>query len=225
MSATRDADRERRFYDISAALRPELMTWPGVVERFERTLASSLEDGDAMTVSGLRLGAHTGTHVDAPCHFLAGGGGVETLPVSAFLGTAVVVDVPADERVVTAAVLDRLHVPPATRRLLAKTTNSGWSRSASAFDEAYVAFDESAAQWCIERGLVLVGVDYLSIEPYDAHTRGYPVHKALLGEGVVVLESLDLAGVPAGDYDLAVMPLLIPGSDGAPARAVLTRRP
>lgn len=86
-----------------------------------------------------------------------------------------------------------------------------------------MAYDTSAADWCVARSIELVGIDYLSVEPFrsDADTRNYPVHKTLLGAGVVVLESLDLVGVAAGGYDLVALPLLIPDSDGAPTRAVL----
>lgn len=214
-------DGTRALHDISAPLRAELVTWPGVVERFDRHTVASLDAGDAMTVSQLHLGAHAGTHIDAPCHFLRGAGGIETIPTDALLGSVHVVDVPAGIPVITAGLLDDAGVPDGTTRLLARTRNSGWSRRATAFDERYVAFDASAAAWCVDHGMVLVGIDYLSVEPFDADARDFPVHRTLLGAGVVVLESLDLLDVAAGPYDLVVLPLLIPGSDGAPARAVL----
>ena len=210
-----------RFIDISAPLRADLITWPGVVERFERTLASDLAAGDVMTVSHLRLGAHAGTHVDGPGHFLPHGGGVETLPLEVLIGPAQVVQIAPDRQIVAASDLDAAAVPAETERLLIKTGNSGWSRNDTAFREDYVALDESAAEWCLERGIRLVGIDYLSVEPFDAGNRAYPVHRLFLEAGVVVLESLDLAAASAGPYQLVALPLLIPGSDGAPARAVL----
>ncbi|HEX6255468.1 MAG TPA: cyclase family protein [Euzebyales bacterium] len=209
------------IHDISAPLRPELVTWPGVVERFARTEVASFAAGDAMRVSHLQLGAHAGTHIDAPSHFLPDGGGIETLPLDALIGPAQVIDVPRDVRLITADVLAAARIPSDAARLLARTANSGWSAHATTFDEQYVALDAGAARWCIDRGIRLVGIDYLSVEPFDADTRDYPVHKALLGAGVVVLESLDLADVVAGPYELTVLPLLIPGSDGSPARALL----
>ena len=208
-------------FDVSAPLRPELVTWPGVVERFDRSLVASLDAGDAMTVSQIRLGAHAGTHIDAPCHFLPDGGGIETVPLSALIGPAFVVEVPSGVSVITADVLDDANIPPSVRRVLARTTNSGWSHKSTVFDEDYVAYDESAATWCVRRGVELVGIDYLSVEPFSAGERDYPVHKTLLGSGIVVLESLDLLDVPPGRSELVVLPLLIPGSDGAPARAIL----
>lgn len=208
------------IHDISAPLRPELVTWPGVVERFDRREVASFAGGDAMCVSHLQLGAHAGTHVDAPRHFLPGAGGIETVPISALIGPAHVIEVPAGAPLITGDLLEA-QLPGGATRILARTTNSGWSRMETAFDASYVAYDTSAASWCVDRGVELVGIDYLSVEPFDADTRDYPVHRALLGAGIVVLESLDLADVPAGTYDLIALPLLIPGSDGAPTRAVL----
>jgi arylformamidase len=176
-----------------------------------------------MTVSHFRLGAHAGTHVDAPNHFLIGGGGIDSLPLDTLIGPAHVFAVPESAPTITAELLEHGGIPPDATRLLAKTRNSGWSSSDQAFVEDYVAFDESAAAWCLERGIRLLGIDYLSIEPFDADTRGFPVHTALLGAGVVIVESLELAEVEAGAYELIVAPLLVPGSDGAPARAVLIR--
>lgn len=212
----------RDLIDISAPLTSELVTWPGVVERFDRELVASFDDGDGMEVSHFHLGAHAGTHVDAPKHFVPGAGGIESVPLDALIGTAYVVEIPTGSPVITAALLEA-GVPDGTERLLAKTDNSGWSNRDAEFREDYIAFDESAADWCLEREIRLVGIDYLSVEPFDADERGYPVHKKLLGAEVAVVESLDLAGVAPGRYDLTVLPLLVPGSDGAPARAVLTR--
>lgn len=184
---------------------------------------ASFAAGDAMCVSHLQLGAHAGTHIDAPRHFLPGAGGIETVPASALIGPAHVIDVPAGMSTISADLL-AAALPRGATRVLARTTNSGWSQADTAFDESYVAYDTSAAAWCVEQGIALVGIDYLSVEPFDADTRGYPVHRTLLAAGVVVLESVDLMGVAAGAYDLVALPLLIPGSDGAPTRAVLMDR-
>lgn len=221
MSMTPPTTAGPTILDISAPLRDDLVTWPGVVERFERNLVASLDAGDAMTVSHLGLGAHAGTHIDAPCHFLPEGGGVETVPLSALMGPAFVVDVPDGVGVITDNFLDDANIPASAPRILAKTSNSGWSTRHTAFQESYVAFDESAAAWCMRHDIELLAIDYLSVEPFDADTRDYPVHKTLLGAGIVVLESVDLADVAPGRYDLVVLPLLIPGADGAPARALL----
>lgn len=211
---------DARIFDISAPLSEGLVTWPGTGEGFRREVVASLERGDPMRLSAIEMGAHCGTHVDAPCHFVEGAGGVDSIPVSALVGAAEVVEVPADVDTVSADILEAL-VPGPAARILLKTRNSGWSTSGDDFREDYVACDESAAAWMLRRGTALVGIDYLSIEPFDADERDFPVHRALLAAGVAIVESIDLSGVPAGRYRLAVLPLLIPGSDGAPARAIL----
>lgn len=211
-----------RWIEISVRVTPELVTWPGVVEGFERASEASFEAGDGMEVSRLHMGAHTGTHVDTPRHFIRGAGDIESYPLDAFVGPAVVLAIPDGDLIVTSDHLEAIE-QSRPERVLFRTTNSGWSTRETEFREDYVALDESAAQWCVDRGVKLVGVDYLSVEPFDADQRNYPVHKTLLGAGIVVLEGLDLAGVETGDYELVALPLLIPGSDGAPARALLAR--
>jgi arylformamidase len=207
--------------DISAPLSTELVTWPGVVERFERKVVASFEDGDGMAVSSFQLGAHAGTHVDAPNHFLRDQGGIETVPLGSLVGPAFVVEFGEDVDVVTADRLDSSLIPHDAERLLIKTRNSGWSVATTSFDTHFVGCDVSAAHWCVDRGMRLIGIDYLSIEPFTADVEGYPTHHTLLEAGVVVLESLDLAGVGSGPYTLIALPLRVPDSDGAPARAVL----
>ena len=211
----------RRLIDVSAPLREELVTWPGVVERFHRSVHSSLDAGDGMTVSSYQIGAHAGTHVDAPNHFIAGAGGIEAISLDSLVGPARVVAVPDSVDVITADTLTAAQLPAGTERVLLRTRNSGWSRSGAPFREDYVAADYSAARYLVDLGVVLVGIDYLSVEPFAADADDYPVHRLLLGAGVTVVESLDLAEVEAGRYELVVLPLLVPGSDGAPARAVL----
>jgi arylformamidase len=209
-------------HDITAPLRPDLPTWPDE-PGLQRTVTSDVADGDDATVSVLRMGSHSGTHIDAPVHFLPDGGGIETLPVDALVGPVHVVDLTGVEQWITAGDLDGAGLPPRVERLLAKTSNSGWSRSDTEFREGYVGFAESAARWCLERGVRLLGNDYLSIEPFEAAEDDQPVHHILLEAGVVILEGVELEGMEAGEYELAALPLQIPGCDGAPTRAVLVR--
>jgi arylformamidase len=210
------------LHDITAPMRPDLPTWPDE-PGLTRTVTARVEDGDPATVSVLRLGSHTGTHVDAPGHLVAGAAGVEALPLQALVGPALVVDLRHVEGSIRAADLEAAlgGRPARIERVLARTRNSGWSAADTAFRRDYVAYDASAARWCIERGVLLLANDYLSIERFDAAEHGLPVHHMLLGAGVVILEGVDLDGVAAGAYDLAALPLLAPGSDGAPTRAVL----
>jgi arylformamidase len=209
-----------KLYDVSAPLRNGMPVWPGDPP-FRRTLQKSIDRGDECTVSELSLGAHTGTHVDAPSHFVRGGGDMGSIPLELLVGPADVVDLTGVATAIGATDLERAEVPEGTVRLLAKTSNSGWSTGDSEFREDFVAYESSAAEWCVDRGVRLLGIDYLSIEPYGDEREGHPVHRTLLDAGVVILEGLDLARVKPGRYLLLALPLSIPEAEGAPARVLL----
>jgi arylformamidase len=178
------------------------------------TTALSLDRGDAANVSRLTLGSHTGTHVDAPAHFVRGGAGVDRLPLDVLLGPARVLACPPGP-IGTATVAGQGRPG---ERLVLKTGNSAlWRRGAFAAD--YQALTLDAARSLVDARVGLVAIDYLSIEPFGAP--GHPVHRCLLEAGVVVLEGLDLSGVEAGRYELCCLPLRIRDGDGAPARALL----
>jgi arylformamidase len=198
--------------DISVPIRPEMHIYdgnPGV--RLERE--TSIADGAHANVSRLELGVHTGTHVDAPLHFIDDGAGAETLALDTMLGAAVVVDATTVDGDLDAAALAGLDLPAGARRILLKTRNSVlWERDS--FTHDFVRLTGTGARFLIERGVELVGIDYLSIGDADAH-------RALLGADVTVLEGLDLREIEPGEYDLVCLPLRLEGADGAPARAVL----
>ncbi len=206
-----------RLYDITLPISPDLVTWPGDprvrLERFAR-----IEDGDVANVSRVAMGVHTGTHVDAPLHFVADGRPVDALPLERLIGRAYVVHLPHVDAI-TAEVLENADIPPRTRRVLFKTRNSDlWAQGATAFREDYVALTVDGAEWLVQRGVRLVGVDYLSVAPYHDPV---PTHRALLQADVVVVEGLNLSAVEQGRYTLYCLPLKFQGADGAPARAVL----
>jgi RpiB/LacA/LacB family sugar-phosphate isomerase len=202
--------------DISVPIHPEMHVYegnPGV--RVERHM--SIAEGADANVSLLELGVHSGTHVDAPLHFLDGHAGAETLPLDTMLGHAVVVDATGVGDGLDAAALDTLAIPAGARRILFKTRNSGlWERDA--FTHDFVRLDGTGARFLLDRGVELVGIDYLSIGDADAH-------RELLGADVTVLEGLDLREIEPGEYELVCLPLRLEGADGAPARAVLLPRP
>jgi arylformamidase len=203
------------FFDISLPIREGMIVYegdPGVTVGS----AAAIERGDPANVSTLTFGSHTGTHMDAPLHFLAGAAGIDTLALDVLLGPALVAEVDA-ERLIEP---DHLAAVPlgAHTRVLFKTRNSAlWGRPA--FAREYVALSLASARLLVERGVKLVGIDYLSIEAFGA--AGHPVHKTLLGAGVAILEGLDFRGVPPGVYELCCLPLRIAGGDGSPCRAVL----
>ena len=207
-----------RIYDVTLTISPDLVVWPGdpdiVAER-----VSKIEDGDPVNVTRLALSAHTGTHVDAPYHFLENGKTVEHLSLKLLTGRAYVVHLP-DVDLITREVLEEAGIPPRTRRVLFKTKNSRlWTRkNHKTFNTNFVALDADAAALLIQRGVKLVGVDYLSVAPYEDTV---PTHTTLLEAGVIIVEGLDLSKVDPGRYTLYCLPLKIAGADGAPARALL----
>lgn len=205
--------------DISMTVAPGMLHWPGTTSP-EMRWESRLADGDGADVSCWTLGAHQGTHIDAPSHFLPGGPTVEGIDPGRLIGPVVVVDLGHLDRPVCAADL-RPHCPPGTERVLLLTRNS--QRLGAPFDPGYVALDLSGAEFLVTLGVVCVGIDYLSIERPEG---GGQVHRRLLGEGVVIIEGLDLSRVPvpsggAAGYWLCCLPLRLAGGEGAPARAVL----
>lgn len=207
----------RSVYDITVSLSPRLAVWPG--DDPVRMVQKSVPvEGGAATVSTLTFGAHAGTHIDAPLHFVQGGKTIDALDLDVLLGPALVVqDLAAN--VLTAPVLDALAIPAGVERLLIHTRNSRiWARDAGTFHKDYVAVTEDGARWLVNRGVRLVGVDYLSVAPFGDGVRP---HRVLLEAGVVVVEGLDLSGIVPGWYELACLPLKVAGGDGAPARAVL----
>jgi arylformamidase len=208
-----------RTYDISLTITPDLPTWPGdpkiVLERF-----SKMEEGASCNVTQISACVHIGTHVDAPYHFL--GGQAETIdqiPLSLLTGRAYVLHLPDEVNLITAEVLNQTRIPPRTRRLLFKTRNSaGWTGQNDPFNENFVAISADGAQFIVDHGIRLVGVDYLSVAPFAVPR---PTHEILLQAGVVVIEGLNLSQVSQGRYSLYCLPLKIGGADGAPARAIL----
>lgn len=190
---------------------------------FRRELAASIAGGDVCNTSRLECSVHSGTHVDAPLHFIEGAGGVENLSLDAMIGSAWVADArDATDHLDTtghldASAVDALDIPAGTERLLLRTANSQLWESPE-FSQDFVALTVDAAEALVERGIRLVGIDYLSIAPFADPA---PTHLALLGAGVVVLEGLDLRRVAPGRYLLTCLPILLDGADGAPARVVI----
>jgi len=201
------------IHDISVPIRPDMPIYdgnPGVeVERVD-----AIADGAPANMSRLTLGAHTGTHVDAPLHFIDGAPGAEGIPLDALYGPAVVVDATsvAGESIGQAD-LESLGIPEGAERVLLKTRNSElWNQDA--FTRDFLRLDGSGARFVISRRIRTIGIDYLSVGDREAH-------RELLGAGVVPVEGLDLRRVEPGEYTFVCLPLDVVGSDGAPARAIL----
>jgi len=178
--------------------------------------------GDALTLSAYSLGAHSGTHIDAPMHFVRDGAPIDRVPLEPFIGPARVIDIPDGVQSIDAAELSR-HDWKGPPRVIFRTRSSlrGWMRSPTfRRDFAYIAPD--AAQLLADAGVKLVGIDYISAEQFGAAAPR--THRILLGKGIPIVEGLLLEDVRAGDYDLIVLPMKVGGHEGAPARAVLRPR-
>ena len=171
-----------------------------------------VEKGDVCTVSRLTMGAHTGTHIDAPIHFLPGGSGAEVIPLESLIGPARVIEI-KDPEAVKAEEL-RSHNLGTRERLLFKTSNSERCWKTSQFVPDFVSIAEDAAAYLASLDTLAIGIDYLS-------AGGPETHRTLLGAGVVIVEGLNLTGISQGRYELLCLPLKLSGGDGAPARVLL----
>lgn len=209
--------------DISLAITDSLPTWanaePGPsiewLQSYEKT-------GAECCVSAVRLGSHLGTHLDAPLHFVQGGASVDQIDPGRLVGPAYVVEIPDFVGLeIPVDMLARESIPPGTRRLLLKTSNTRKRFLASKhFRSDFVALGADSARWILERGIDLVGIDALSIGSAQTGSGG-DVHRILLRAGAVVVEGLNLADVSPGEYTLICLPLRIVGVEGAPVRALL----
>jgi arylformamidase len=207
------------WIDISVPLRTGMPHWPGDIPvSIPQTM--DMKAGAVCNVRTISMSAHTGTHMDAPLHFLADGASMEAMPLDATMGSARVVAI-EDDRAITRRELEPL-APAAGERLLFKTRNSRlWRDRCRFFIKNFVAIEADAARYLAHCGVRTVGVDYLSVGLYEAD--GDETHRILLGAGIWVIEGLDLSRVEPGNYELACLPLRIEGGDGAPARAAVRR--
>jgi arylformamidase len=209
-----------RLFDISVPLSHNTPTYPGD-PKFQIQQWLSLEKGDSANVSMLHFGAHTGTHIDAPAHFIHGAAKVDSVPLELLIGAAEVIEVPQDCLVIDENFV-REHVRTGTKRVLFKTKNSEfWQNNLTTFQTDYTSLGNEAATLLAQLNVNLVGIDYLSIEEFQSEN--FETHLNLLSHDIVILEGLNLSNVDPGIYELICLPLKLAGGDGdgAPARAVL----
>ena len=208
------------IYDLSVPLTNEMPTYPGD-PGIQISNWSSLSKGDAANVSLLNFGAHTGTHIDAPAHFIAGGNKLESLPLEVLIGRAEVIEVPREMNVIEEAFVAE-HCRPAITRFLFRTKNSDfWNDLSAPFRTDFTYLAPQAAARLVSQGARLVGIDYLSVEQFKS--KRHETHLTLLSGSVIIVEGLDLRNVPVGVYELICLPLRILSEhgDGSPARAIL----
>jgi len=208
----------KKIFDISAPISTNLPVWPGdppiqIVNEIR------MIDGASSNVSRINFSVHTGTHIDAPLHFFENGISTDKINFEKLVGNVEVTQINGNETIITERILRELKQNSWPKRVIFKTSNSlisDWSQKP--FQNDFCALSTDAAEYLVRQGVVLVGIDYLSIAPYEDPDE---VHKILLAAGVVVLEGLNLSEVTAGMYKLICLPLNITGVEGAPARAIL----
>jgi arylformamidase len=205
-----------KLYDISRPIQSGMVVWPTdppvTIEP-----AKAITAGKSSNVSRMQISTHTGTHIDAPCHYINGASGVDDIVPEVLMGMARVFQLDPQLRSIDGRVLQGLNLQEVSRVLFGTSNSSLWGRKE--FTEDYVHVSEEAARQLVAQGMKLVGIDYLSIE--ELRNKGRSTHHTLLRAGVVIVEGLDLSDVPQGDYELLCLPLRVKGGDGAPVRAFL----
>jgi arylformamidase len=212
----KEGQLEGGWIDVSVPLRTGMVHWPdNPPVRIERML--DIEHGDAANVSALSIGSHTGTHMDAPLHFVRGGKGLDEMPLEAAIGRARIIEIHDPESVKPAEL--RPHGIHSGERVLFKTQNSACRWHEEAFIENFVYVSQEAARYLATQEVLTLGIDYLSVGGFVRD--GAETHQALLEAEIWVIEGLDLSQVEPGEYELICLPLKIERGDGAPARAIL----
>ncbi len=206
----------KKFHDITVTITNDLPVWPGdPAVNLQRI--SKIEEGESANVSSVSMSVHSGTHMDAPYHFVRQGKTIDAVPLEALIGPAQVIQVPDKVEVITRQVIASCGIKPGIERVLFKTPNSHFWPGKE-FRNDFVGVDEGGAQALVAMKLRLVGIDYLSIAPY---LESRPTHEILLKNEVAILEGCDLSQVKLGFYTLIALPTKFGGADGAPVRAVL----
>lgn len=206
-----------KIYDISVDIQTGMPTYPGDA-KFKSLKLKSV-DQDGYEIHRLTLGNHTGTHVDAPAHFIQDGATVTELPLDILNGRTRVVEIHDKEKVS----LEELQNVKLDNdfRILIKTRNSSLWKSKKRFQKKYVYLTLDAAKYLADNDIKLIGFDYLSLEKFGDSE--HPVHRYLLGNQVIILEGLNLSNIEEGEYEMFCLPLKLAGLDGAPARVILRK--
>ena len=204
------------WIDVSVGLHEGLVAWPGDPQ-FRISRPMDIADGHDCNVSRIDLGVHTGTHMDAPEHFISGAATIDMMPLKATMGVARIIEI-QDPRAITAGEL-AAHDLRRGERILFKTQNSCRDWANAPFDPCFVHIDADGARYLVDAGVRTIGIDYLSVGAYGGD--GVETHRILLGAGVWLIEGLDLSSVDAGLVELVCLPLKLIGSEGAPCRAIV----
>jgi arylformamidase len=207
------------IYDVTVPITNTMPVWPGDPPvHLHAQSHLSRDKSHTVRLTAIEMGSHTGTHVDAPFHMIEGGKRVDEFPLDTLTGKATVFSV-SGLRSLGRRDLEQLDWSGEPERVLFKTENSNHWQDGKFYEE-FVYLDPGGAEFLVEHGVRLVGIDYLSIDRFKSES--HPSHFVLLKKNIVILEGLDLSAVPAGEYTLVALPLNIKGADGAPTRVILT---
>lgn len=204
-----------KIIDISVPLSANIPIWPGS-HGFSQIQTNSISNGCQSNMTVIDMDIHVGTHIDAPFHFLIDGKTIDKIPLNELCGDAFVLDA-RDEKIISEMVLIGGNIPQNTKRLLIKTNNGYWWKQKS-FNQSYVGLSANGAQWLVDYGIKLIGIDYLSVANFDEIQI---VHEILLKKDIIIVEGLDLTEPIQGIYEFSCLPLKMVNADGAPARATL----
>ena len=205
------------YIDITVGIKDGMLVWPGD-KAVEVGWDAKIADGHESNVTYVRMGAHCGSHIDMPLHFIEGGKTTQALDLDALIGTVEVVEVPEEIDKIDRNFLESVRIENVERVLFKTRTSRMWAQGYPKFDYEYVALDASGAEWLVEHGCRLVGVDAMAVIVMDEIREG---HEILLGNDVVVLETLNLGQVKPGKYELLCLPLKLIDREATPVRAVL----
>ena len=207
-----------KIFDVTVPIKNFMPVWPGDPQ-VENRLVSSIEKGEEANVTSIQMSAHTGTHIDAPNHFIKSGAAIEGLNLTTLLGEVEVIEIDFLVAQIDALTLSKLNRTQWPQRVIFKTNNSNLRLLENEFFyQNFTALLPDAAEYLVQKGVKLVGIDYLSIAPFE---NGSDSHIILLENDVVVLEGLNLAEISPGIYELIALPILLEGADGSPARVLL----
>jgi len=219
ITVTTNNNMGSNWIDVSVPLRNGMVVWPGDI-KVDIERRNSMERGDAVNVSTMRMGAHTGTHMDAPLHFIAKGKSIDQLPFDVSIGPARVIEI-VDKVSIKAEELKQHNIKRG-ERILFKTRNSPRCWQGDNFVGDYVYSTRGAAQFLVDAGVRLLGIDYLSVgSQLDPEKANPDTHQILLGAEIWLIEGMNLSAISAGKYNLICLPLKLMNSEGSPVRAIL----
>lgn len=209
--------RSGAWIDISTTIREDLVVWPGDPQP-KITALSTLSQGDECNLSGISISLHTGTHLDAPRHYLDHGKTIDNLDPNDLTGPVKILEV-TKGLAIGKKELEPFDIYPGDKLFL-KTANSELDWQRRAFLTEYAHLTPQAAAYLVSRQVSLIGIDYLSIGDNQS---GPEVHRTLLGSNILILEGLLLKDIEPGEYDMVCLPLKVAGADGSPARTIIRK--